>query len=206
MSYLLMLAQFAVADTVALWLFDDPTRANFAVDSSGNVYHLTLGPDDTIVDGGKFGLALNPDATNEDGLGAFRYQAETPLNPDGTDWTLECWAQARPDMHNDNRIWGLSGINYIDYGCGSNMVVKRVAARFGRLNTLQVANRYLPLDQVNGWNKPTGNLKADTQFHHLEIAYDVKQKELRHDFDGKLQFRVPGQWKSVFGADTPEMD
>ena len=136
------------ADTIALWLFDDPPGSTIAVDSSGNGYDLTLGPDVAIVEGGKFGRALNPDATEEDGLGAFRYKAEAALNPDDTDWTIECWVKAHPDMHDDNRIWGLSGINYIDYGRGSNMVEKRVADRFGRLDTLQVACRYLPLDGV----------------------------------------------------------
>ena len=71
----------AGADTVALWLFDDPAGLPIAHDSSGNGYHLTLGPDATIVAGGQFGGALDADATNEDGLGAFRYRAEKPLNP-----------------------------------------------------------------------------------------------------------------------------
>jgi hypothetical protein len=194
------------ADTVALWLFDDPPGSTVAVDSSGNGYDLTLGPDAAIVEGGKFGRALNPDATEEDGLGAFRYKAEAALNPDDTDWTIECWVKARPDMHDDNRIWGLSGINYIDYGRGSNMVEKRVADRFGRLDTLQVACRYLPLDGVNGWNKPTGDLKADREFHHFAVVYDSVGKEIRHYFDGKLQCKIEGQWHSVFGADNEAMD
>ena len=48
----------AMADTVALWLFDDPPGTSVAVDSSGHNYHLSLGPDAGIVPGGKYGHAL----------------------------------------------------------------------------------------------------------------------------------------------------
>jgi hypothetical protein len=48
----------------------------FSIDSSGNGYHLTLGPDAAIVPGGRFGRALDPDALrDQDGLGA---SATTP--------------------------------------------------------------------------------------------------------------------------------
>src|SRR5687767_9942741 len=66
----------AHGDVVALWLFDDPAGSPVAVDSSDNRHHLTIGPDAAIVPtGGKFGGALDADATPTDGLGAFRYRA-----------------------------------------------------------------------------------------------------------------------------------
>lgn len=54
---------------VALWLFDDPLGASTAVDSSGHGYHLTLGPGAAIVGGGKYGSALDADASEGHGLG-----------------------------------------------------------------------------------------------------------------------------------------
>ena len=191
-------------ETVALWLFDDPPGSPAAVDASGNGYHLTIGPDAAVVAGGRFGNALDADATPGDGLGAHRYHIEA-LNPDDEDWTLECWVKADPGMHDDNRIWGISGINYIDYGRGNGMPEKRVAQRFGKLDALQVACRYLPLDGVNGWNKPTGNLKADNDFHHIALTYDAQANELAHFYDGQQQFRASGVWHAVFGADSKEM-
>jgi hypothetical protein len=179
------------AKTVALWLFDDPIGSTVALDSSGNGYHLTLGPDAAIAPGGKFGGALDADATPEDGLGAFRYQAEKPLNPGDEDWTLECWVMARPGMTADNRIWGLSGVNYIDYGRGDD----------GK--GLFVASRYLPIDGVLAWNKPTGNLREAKQFHHFAVVYDSNAKELRHFFDGELQFTASGTWKDVPTGEPP---
>ena len=196
----------AHAETVALWLFDDPVGSSVALDLSGNGYHLTLGLDAAIEACGKFGNALNADATDQDGLGAFRYKAEPALNPGDTDWTVECWVKARPDIKNDNRIWGLSGINYIDYGRGNNMADPHVAKRFGRLDTLQVACRYLPLDGVNGWNKPTGDLRADQNYHHFAVVYDASLKQLRHYFDGNHQCTIEGQWHSVYGSDNDAMD
>lgn len=181
----------AGADTVALWLFDDPAGLPIAHDSSGNGYHLTLGPDATIVAGGQFGGALDADATTEDGLGAFRYRAEKPLNPGDEDWTLECWLKAKPGMVADNRIWGLSGVNYIDYGRGDS------------LQGLFVASRYLPLDGVESWNKPTGDLQADNQFHHFAVVYDSTAEQLRHYFNGQLQFTAPGKWKDVPSGKAP---
>ena len=115
-----LLARVASADTVALWLFDEPVGLPVALDASGNGYHLTLGPDARIVSEGRYGGALDADATAEDGLGAFRYRAESALNPGDEDWTLECWLKAKPGMAADNRIWGLSGVNYIDYGRGES--------------------------------------------------------------------------------------
>ena len=50
-------AATAPAETVALWTFDDPPGSDTAVDSSGNGYHLSLGPDSGIVTGGRFGNA-----------------------------------------------------------------------------------------------------------------------------------------------------
>ena len=167
------------ADTVALWLFDDPVGSSVALDSSGNGYHLTLGPDAAITPRGKFGSALDADASPEDGLGAFRYRAEKPLNPDDQDWTLECWLKARPTMTADNRIWGLSGVNYIDYGRGD-------------ATGLFIASRYLPIDGVTAWDKPTGNIRQGEQFHHFAVVYDSATKELRHYFDG--QASIQGRW------------
>ena len=185
----------ATAETVALWLFDDPLDSPVATDSSGNGYHLTLGPDAAIVTGGQFGHALDSDALrDQDGLGAFRYHAEEALNPGDRDWTLECWAKARPDMKGDNRLWGLSGVNYIDYGRGD------------RLQTLQVASRFLPIDKVLGWDRPTGDLQADGAFHHMAVVYDAMARQLRHYFDGRLQFAVPGVWHAVDTGEEPYRD
>ena len=184
-AVLVAITNSVYAETVALWLFDDPPGSPVAVDSSGNGYHLTLGPDAALTTKGKFGGALDADATPRDGLGAFRYQAEKPLNPDDEDWTLECWVKARPLMAGDNRIWGLSGVNYIDYG------------RKEKPTGLFIASRYLPIDGVTAWNKPTGNLQSDSRFHHLAFVYDSKAKELRHYFDGKRKFAAAGTWKGV---------
>ena len=184
----------AAADTVALWLFDDPLGSPAALDSSGNGYHLTLGPDAKIVSDGRFGGALDADATAEDGLGAFRHKAESALNPGDEDWTLECWLKAKPGMAADNRIWGLSGVNYIDYGRGKDA------------QGLFVASRYLPIDSVNGWNKPTGNLQADHEFHHIAVVYDSNAQALRHYFDGQLQFTANGRWKDVPTGEAPYAD
>ena len=53
-----------------------------AIDFSGNNLHLSLGPDAGIVAGGKFGNALDPDRmADQDGMGTYRYKAETSLNP-----------------------------------------------------------------------------------------------------------------------------
>jgi len=182
------------AETVALWLFDDPPGSRVAVDASGHGYHLTLGPDAAIVAGGKFGNALDADATDGDGLGAYRYRAEPALNPGDRSWTLECWARAKPTMRSDNRIWGLSGVNYIDYGRGDNLI------------GLNVASRFLPIDAVDGWNKPTGNIEADANYQHLAVVYDAAAKQLRHYFDGRLQFAVKGTWKSVVTGTPPHAD
>lgn len=182
------------AETVALWLFDDPPSSPVAVDSSGNGYHLTLGPDAALTTKGKFGGALDADATPEDGLGAFRYQAEKSLNPGDEDWTVECWVKAKPGMAGDNRIWGLSGVNYIDYGRGASS------------NGLFIASRYLPIDGVTAWNKPTGNLQSDDQFHHLAFVYDAQAKALRHYFDGEQQFVAAGTWKDVPTGEAPYSD
>ena len=193
------------ADTVAMWLFDDPPGSTVAVDSSGNGYDLTLGPDAAIVEGGKFGRALDCDATLEDGLGAFRYGAEKALNPGDEDWTLECWVRAKPELKDDNRIWGLSGVNYIDYGRGNEYTSSRVTKFFeGNHRTdLQVATQYMPLDSVLGWNKPTGDLTADHAFHHMAVVYDSGAKELRHYFNGKHQFTVKGVWHEVHTGEEP---
>ena len=181
----------ARAETVALWLFDDPPGSPVAIDTSGNGYHLTLGPDAALTTKGKFGGALDADATSEDGMGAFRYQAEKPLNPGDEAWTLECWVKAKSNMAEDNRIWGLSGVNYIDYGRRENST------------GLFIASRYLPIDGVTAWNKPTGNLQSDGRFHHLAFVYDAKAKELRHYFDGKRQFVAAGTWKEVPTGEAP---
>jgi len=182
------------AETVALWLFDDPPGSPVAVDSSGNAFHLTMGPDAAIVNSGKYGGALDADATEQDGLGAFRYRAESALNPGDENWTLECWVKARPGMQNDNRIWGLSGVNYIDYGRGDNPT------------GLYIASRYLPIDGVKAWNRPTGNLQADNRFHHFAVAYDANSKQLRHYFDGERQFTATGAWKDVPTGEAPYAD
>ncbi|MBI4581210.1 MAG: hypothetical protein HY718_16020 [Planctomycetes bacterium] len=182
------------AATVALWLFDDPPGSEVAVDSSGHGFHLALGPDAAIVEGGKFGHALNPDATPRDGLGAYRYKAEDALNPGDANWTLECWLKARADMRADNRIWGLSGVNYIDYGRGDNPV------------GLYIARRFLPIDGPRAWNKPTGDLKADDQYHHFAVVYDSARHELRHYFDGRRQFTAKGVWKQVVIGEPPYRD
>ena len=181
------------ADTVALWLFDDPVGSSIATDSSGNGYHLTLGPDAAITPGGKYGGALDADASPEDGMGAFRYRAEKRLNPDDQDWTLECWVKAKPNMTADNRIWGLSGINYIDLGRND-------------ATGLFIASRYLPIDGVNAWDKPTGNIRQGKHFHHFAVVYDSTAKELRHYFDGKLQFKAAGTWKNVPTGKPPYAD
>jgi len=173
------------AETVALWLFDDPPESQIASDASGHDYHLTLGADARIVADGKFGGALDADAAPEDGLGAFRYRAEKPLNPDDEDWTLECWLKAKPGMRADNRVWGLSGVNYIDYGRGDNP------------QGLYVASRFLPIDDVNGWNRPTGNLQGDDQYHHFAVVYDSQRKELRHYWDGEHKYTAKGAWQDV---------
>ncbi|MCH2119198.1 MAG: LamG domain-containing protein [Pirellulales bacterium] len=188
-----------------MWLFDDPSGASVAVDSSGNNYHLSLGPDSGIVTGGKYGNALDPDLMkDQDGVGAHRYKAEAALNPGDADWTLECWLKAHPEMIGDNRIWGLSGINYIEYGQTRNgKEFKNSRLRTGGLdqpNVLQVANRLLPVDEVRGWNRPTGDLKADQQFHHLAVVYDASARQIRHYFDGKKQFEAEGLWEDVFGG------
>ncbi|HIJ73115.1 MAG TPA: hypothetical protein HPP83_03335 [Candidatus Hydrogenedentes bacterium] len=180
--------------TIALWLFDDPQGSRVAVDSSGNGYHLTLGLDADIVPGGKFVNALDPDALDTDALGAYRYKAEPQLNPGDADWTLECWLKAKPTMRADNRIWGLSGVNYIDYGRGDH------------LTSLQVASRFLPIDGPGGWNKPSGDLKADEEYHHVAVVYDSSAKELRHYFDGHLEFAAPGVWKAVEAGEPPYAD
>ena len=190
----ILFAASAPADTVALWLFDEPVGLPVALDASGNGYHLTLGPDARIVSEGRYGGALDADATAEDGMGAFRYRAESALNPGDEDWTLECWLKAKPGMAADNRIWGLSGVNYIDYGRGESA------------QGLFVASRYLPIDSVHGWNKPTGNLQADSQFHHIAVVYDAKIQELRHYFDGRLRFSAAGQWKDVPTGEAPYAD
>ena len=207
----LIFAINANAETVALWLFDDPIGSTTAIDSSGNNYHLSLGPDAGIVADGKYGNALDPDQMkDQDGMGAFRYKVEKPLNPDDTDWTLECWVRARADMVADNRIWGLSGINYIEYGrYGEGQTFKNNRLRQGGLdqpNVLQVANRLLPLDQIQGWNRPTSDLKADDQFHHLTVVYDANAKQIRHYFDGKKQFAVNGVWEDVYVGGEPYDD
>ena len=75
MSVMLGCALRAVqAETIALWLFDDPVGSSVAVDSSGNGYDLMLGSDAAIHPAGKFGNALDADATEHDGLGDFRYK------------------------------------------------------------------------------------------------------------------------------------
>ena len=203
--------QSAPADTVALWLFDDPPGSSVAVDSSGNDYHLRLGPDAGIVAGGKFGNALDPDLLKtKDAMGAHRYKAEAALNPDDTNWTLECWVKANANMIGDNRIWGLSGINYVEYGrYGQGQEFKNSKLRTGGVdqpNVLQVANRLIPVDRVLGWNRPTGDLKADQKFHHLAVVYDSHIKQIRHYFDGKKQFEADGVWKSVYTGGEPYDD
>ncbi len=180
------------AETVALWLFDDPVGATTAYDYSGNGYHLSLGPDAAIVSNGRYGNCLDADALPDDGLGAFRYHAEPALNPGDHDWTLECWLKAKTDMRMDNRIWGLSGVNYIDYGHGDN------------LQTLRVVSRFLPLDGPKGFSLPTGELTADHEFHHLAVVYESSRRELRHYFDGKLQCRVEGTWRNVPSDDSSD--
>lgn len=197
----------ASADTVALWLFDDPPGSAVAVDTSGNGYHLSLGPDAGIVASGRFGNALDPDLMKDrDGMGAHRYRAESALNPDDTDWTLECWVKADAKMVGDNRIWGLSGINYVEYGrYGHGKEFKNSRLRPGGVegpNVLQVANRLLPVDRVLGWNQPTGDL-ADGQFHHLAVVYDSRAKQIRHYFDGKKQFEANGRWEDVYMGGQP---
>jgi hypothetical protein len=185
----LVFASAAHAETVALWLFDEPAGSSVALDSSGNGHDLTIGPDAAIVRAGKFGGALDADATAADGLGAFRYCAERALNPGDENWTLEAWIKAKPEMKDDNRLWGLSGVNYIDFGRTRQM--PRPA------HGIFLASRYLPIDQVLGWNRPTGDLKADDAFHHVAFVYDSARKQARHYFDGKQQFAVSGVWKDV---------
>src|SRR5581483_2217699 len=149
----LAIASASRGETVALWLFDEPPGSSVAVDSSGHGYDLTLGPDAAIVREGKFGGALDADATAGDGLGAFRYRAEKALNPGDEDWTLEAWIKAKPEMKDDNRLWDLSGVNYIDFG--------RTRQQPRPAHGIFMASRYLPIDKVLGWNQPTGDLKAD---------------------------------------------
>ena len=206
-----LVTKSAPADTVALWLFDDPPGSSVAVDSSGNDYHLDLGPDSGIVTGGKFGNSLDPDLLKtKDAMGAHRYKAEAALNPDDADWTLECWVKANPEMIGDNRIWGLSGINYIEYGrYGQGQEFKNSSLRTGgadQPNVLQVANRLLPVDRVSGWNQPTGDLKADHDFHHLAVVYDASDKQIRHYFDGRKQFEASGVWEDVYTGGKPYDD
>ena len=85
------------------------------MDSSGNGCQLTVGPDAANLPRGKFGNMLDADATEADGLGAYRFDVEEALNPDDSDFTVECWIQAKPDMVSDgNRVcrvstfWGLA--------------------------------------------------------------------------------------------------
>src|SRR5207248_1022924 len=84
---------------------------------------------------------------------------------------------------------GLSGVNYIDFG--------RTRQRPKPATGVFVASRFLPIDNVLGWDRPTGNLRADADFHHVAFVYDAIRKELRHYFDGKLQFTASGMWKEV---------
>src|SRR5687768_1197688 len=165
--------------TTPLWLFDDPAGSPVAIDSSGNGHHLTIGAGAAIAGGGKFGNALDADAGPSAAMGAYRDAIDAALNPDERSaWTLECWLRGKEGIARggDNRIWGISGVNYIDYG--------RAPDRTG----LFVANRFLPAGGAWGW--PTGELAdadadADAAWHHVAVVYDAERREIRHYFDGK---------------------
>jgi hypothetical protein len=177
----------ARADTVALWLFDDPPGSRTAIDVSGNGYHLTLGPDAAIVGGGKFGNALDANATAKDFMGAYRSNVEAPLNPADSDWTLECWVKTKPGMEaNWDRIWGISGVtkNFFDYGNDDRR---------------QVVNVYRGNTRAGNDNIGTPDLTADRDFHHLALVYDSTEHELTYYFDGRRQWAFPMTWDAVKG-------
>ncbi|HWB55141.1 MAG TPA: LamG domain-containing protein [Tepidisphaeraceae bacterium] len=174
--------RYVNAKTVALWLFDDPVGSKVAMDCTGHGYDLTIGSGAAIVKDGKHGNALDADAGPSGAMGAYRNRIPAELNPDGTSWTLECWIKPKPGMKADNRIWGISGVNYIDLGRGSD-------------NGLFVADHFLP---VGGrWNWPTGQLEQDQHWHHVAFVYDAKVQQIRYYLDGKKMFAGPCRWKAV---------
>lgn len=175
------------AETIGLWLFDDPVSSRTAIDVSGHGYHLRLGPDAVIVRGGKFGNALDANTKVDNVMGAYRRNVEAALNPDDTDWTLECWVKAKPGMVADwDRIWGISGStrNFFDYGNDDRKQI---------LNVFSGSNR------VGKDNVGTPNLTADENFHHLALVYDSSKHELTYYFDGHRQWALPMTWEAVKG-------
>ncbi len=173
----------ASGSTVALWLFDDPAGSNTAIDSSGNDRDLTIGAGAALVPG-RFGNALDANAGPAEAVGAYRDQVDDALNPANSSWTLECWVRSKPGWVADNRLWGIAGTNYIDFGRPEDLP-----------EGLNVANVYLP---VGGkWGRPTGKID-DGAWHHVAVVYDVKAKKLSHFFDGKRKYEAPlDEWRAV---------
>src|SRR5438128_12616910 len=85
-------ARLCEAETVALWLFDEPLDApnRFLLeDQTTNGHDLTLGSGARIAPG-KFGHALEVMAGGGR-TATRRYIDPTPLNLGEFDWTWECW-------------------------------------------------------------------------------------------------------------------
>ena len=81
------------AETVALWLFDEPTesaKGSLLKDSSGSGYDLELGSGRIVADG-KFGHGLSCPESVPDFVARRLGVEATPLNIGNHDWTLEWW-------------------------------------------------------------------------------------------------------------------
>jgi hypothetical protein len=85
-------------------------------------------------------------------------------------------------MTGDNRVWGLSGVNYIDFGRESK-------------RGLFVADHFLPAG--GKWDWPTVALADEPSWCHVAVVYDGEARQVRHYFNGKRMFAGPCEWKAV---------
>ena len=96
------------AETVALWLFDDPAGATTALDSSGNGFHLTLGTAGGIQSTGRYGNCLTNTVGQVANIGGKVAQLmeidDTLIDTTLADsFTIEGWFRANPLPQGD--LW-----------------------------------------------------------------------------------------------------
>ncbi|HWP39297.1 MAG TPA: hypothetical protein VNL70_00125, partial [Tepidisphaeraceae bacterium] len=201
------------ADTIALWLFDEPAgsvRGDVLKDSSGNGYDLELGQGQ-IVPEGKFGNGLACPSSVTDYAARRSSVQGTALNLGNRDWTIEWWQRRDAPTARGHVDWVyLLADDEVDRGaaakswelgfqtesrfCGAGVWCHDQASVWGDsalfLNVF--ADKY---DEVNRLAIVRDvNMDfyrgADRSFHHIAWVYDAQIKRLMYFEDGRGPFYV----------------
>lgn len=208
---ILILTDSARAETVALWLFDDPvdsSKGAILKDVSGNGYDLTLGSGRIVADG-KFGNALFCPERVTDFVARRLHVESTPLGLSNRDWTVELWQRRDAPVARGYVDWiYLLCDNAIDPSNKDWQKSFQTEARFSGMGlwSHDKADSWFQnpvwwsvfvdkLDEVNRLSftqdvTPDFYAGEDSHFHHIAWVYDSAIKRLSYFEDGKGPFYI----------------